>query len=112
MLGVVRCGVRGDCHSVAVGTGKCGKLGTLGQVPMSDVATALVCEVLKEVLGDASQDEAGARAHVASKVVEAVCNGEKLSEMLRQIGERALSQIPRMWRDKQAGQGRIFRSPF
>ncbi|MGY4256659.1 hypothetical protein ACVI1L_003727 [Bradyrhizobium sp. USDA 4516] len=73
---------------------------------MSDVAaTAQLREVLEEVLGDLSEGEAGARAHVTCKIIEAVGNGETSIEALIQVGRKALLQAPTMWRERQVGEG-------
>ncbi|WP_091878588.1 hypothetical protein [Bradyrhizobium sp. Rc2d] len=60
--------------------------------------TALMRSVLDEVCETVSQAEIGARAHVASKILEAASRGETSSEGLRQVGRKALSEAPTMWR--------------
>ena len=45
------------------------------------------------------QREIGARMHVASKILEAAATSGELSpEDLRQVGRKALSHAPTMWR--------------
>ncbi|SDF00914.1 hypothetical protein [Bradyrhizobium brasilense] len=66
---------------------------------MFDMATtALLRAVLDEVCESVSRSEIGARTHVASKILEAANRGEVSPEGLRQIGRRALSHSPTMWR--------------
>ncbi|KYH01793.1 hypothetical protein [Bradyrhizobium sp. DOA1] len=66
---------------------------------MFDTATtALLRAVLDEVCQSVSDQELGARTHVASKILEAVARGEVSPEGLRQIGRDALSRAPTMWR--------------
>lgn len=60
--------------------------------------TALLRLVLDEVCERLSQNEAGARARVASRLQEAVAKGETSAEVLRQLGHEALTQAPTMWR--------------
>ena len=64
---------------------------------MFDTATtALLRAVLDEVCE--SRRETGAKAHAASKILEAAAKGETLPESLKFIGRRALSEGPTMWR--------------
>ncbi|MCA1396126.1 hypothetical protein [Bradyrhizobium sp. BRP56] len=66
---------------------------------MFDTATtALLRAVLDEVCESVSDRETGARAHVASKILEAATRGEISPEGLKQIGRDALSHAPTMWR--------------
>jgi hypothetical protein len=60
--------------------------------------TALLRAVLDEVCASVSHYETGARAHVASKILEAATRGETSVDSLRQIGREALSAAPAMWR--------------
>ncbi|MET3910184.1 hypothetical protein ABID59_004541 [Bradyrhizobium sp. S3.3.6] len=60
--------------------------------------TALLRAVLDEVCEKVPSDETGARTHVASKLLEAAKTGETTPEVLRQIGRKALTQAPTMWR--------------
>ena len=62
------------------------------------VTTALLRAVLDEVCENVSRGETGARAHVASKILEAATNGDTSPDRLKQIGRQALSQAPTMWR--------------
>ncbi|ULL01514.1 hypothetical protein [Bradyrhizobium sp. I71] len=59
---------------------------------------ALLRAVLDEVCANVSRSEMGARTHVASKILEAANRGEISPEDLKQIGRKALSQAPTMWR--------------
>jgi hypothetical protein len=59
--------------------------------------TALLRAVLDEVCESVSRHETGARAHVASKILEAAARGETSVDSLRQIGLEALSTAPAMW---------------
>jgi hypothetical protein len=54
--------------------------------------------VLDEVCESISRRETGAKAHVASKILEAAAKGETSPERLKFIGRRALSEGPTMWR--------------
>ena len=66
---------------------------------MFDTATtALLRAVLDEVCESISRRETGAKAHVASKILEAAAKGETSPESLKCIGRRALSEGPTMWR--------------
>ncbi|TYL85668.1 hypothetical protein FXB40_42950 [Bradyrhizobium rifense] len=51
-----------------------------------------------EVCESVSRAETGARAHVASKILEAATRGETSQDHLKQVGRQALSQAPTMWR--------------
>ena len=62
------------------------------------VTTALLRAVLDEVCENVSRGETGARAHVASKILEAATKGDTSPDRLKQIGRQALSQAPTMWR--------------
>lgn len=65
---------------------------------MFDTATtALLRAVLDEVCESISRRETGAKAHVASKILEAAAS-ETSPESLKFIGRRALSEGPTMWR--------------
>lgn len=67
--------------------------------PMLDPATtALLRAVLDEVCEHVSSRDTGARAHVASKMLEAATRGETSRERLTQIGREALTEVPTMWR--------------
>lgn len=66
---------------------------------MFDTATtALLRAVFEEVCDGLSQCEIGARTHVASKILEAATIGEFSHDDLRQVGGKALSHAPTMWR--------------
>mgnify|MGYP003707200011 CR=1 FL=1 len=66
---------------------------------MFDTATtALLRAVFKEVCEGFPQREIGARTHVSSKILEAATGGEISPENLRQVGRKALSHAPTMWR--------------
>ncbi|MDA9481382.1 hypothetical protein XI07_05010 [Bradyrhizobium sp. CCBAU 11445] len=66
---------------------------------MLDAATAaLLRTILDEVCERLSPYDTGARAHVASKILEAATRGETKPEVLKEIGREALSQAPTMWR--------------
>ncbi|WP_131872376.1 MULTISPECIES: hypothetical protein [unclassified Bradyrhizobium] len=66
---------------------------------MFDTATTAVLRaVLNGVRESVSQREIGARAHVASKILEAASRGEVSREGLRRVGREALSRAPTMWR--------------
>jgi hypothetical protein len=60
--------------------------------------TALLRAVLDEVCEHISQYETGARAHVASKLLEAATNGERSVDDLKRAGQKALGTAPSMWR--------------
>lgn len=59
--------------------------------------TALLRAVLDEVCENVSRHETGARAHVASKLLDAARMGERSVDDLRRIGRSALSGVPSMW---------------
>jgi hypothetical protein len=59
--------------------------------------TALLRAVLDEVCESVSRHETGARAHVASKILEAAARGETSVDSLRRVGLEALSTAPAMW---------------
>ncbi|MCK1298438.1 hypothetical protein IVB33_08425 [Bradyrhizobium sp. 24] len=66
---------------------------------MFDMATtALLRAVIEEGCEGLPQREIGARTHVASKILEAATIGELSPEDLRQVGRKALSHAPTMWR--------------
>ena len=66
---------------------------------MFDSATAAVLRaVLDEVCEHVSGHEIGVRTHVASKILEAATQGETSPDSLKQVGRRALSDAPTMWR--------------
>jgi hypothetical protein len=70
-----------------------------GGNPMFDVeTTALLRAVLDEVCESVSRYETGARAHVASKLLEAATSGETSVDDLKRIGRSALDSAPTMWR--------------
>ena len=60
--------------------------------------TALLRAVLDEVCENVSRYETGARAHVASKILEAATNGERCVDVLKWVGRIALDSAPSMWR--------------
>ncbi|UFW71285.1 hypothetical protein [Bradyrhizobium canariense] len=60
--------------------------------------TALLRAVLDEVCEKLARDETGARTHVACKILGTAKTGETTPDELRQIGRKALTQAPRMWR--------------
>ncbi|MCP3392489.1 hypothetical protein NLM27_27470 [Bradyrhizobium sp. CCGB12] len=66
---------------------------------MFDAATTeLLRAVLEEVCANVSRNEIGARAHVASRLLEAATRGERSPDSLKQIGTEALREAPSMWR--------------
>ncbi|MDT4740300.1 hypothetical protein [Bradyrhizobium sp. WYCCWR 12699] len=66
---------------------------------MFDMATtALLRAVFEEECEGLRQREIGVRTHVASKILEAATSGELSPENLRQVGRKALSHAPTMWR--------------
>lgn len=80
---------RSDCVTIVLSSGD----------PMFDPATtALLRAVLDEVGENVSRTATGARAHVASKILEAATRGDTSPDHLKQIGRQALSQAPTMWR--------------
>ncbi|ULL01561.1 hypothetical protein [Bradyrhizobium sp. I71] len=60
--------------------------------------TALLRAVLDEVCENVSRYETLARTHVASKILEAATSGETSAANLKQVGRKALSDAPTMWR--------------
>ncbi|WP_347338870.1 hypothetical protein [Bradyrhizobium nanningense] len=58
---------------------------------------ACLRRILDEVCKGLSRDETGIRAHVASKILEAASRGETSIEVLRQVGQNALTSAPSMW---------------
>ncbi|MGY3034271.1 hypothetical protein ACVIIV_003441 [Bradyrhizobium sp. USDA 4354] len=60
--------------------------------------TALLRRILDEVCESVSPYDAGVRAYVASKILEAATRGETRPDLLKQIGQEALSNAPTMWR--------------
>ncbi|MET4226745.1 hypothetical protein ABIA85_000005 [Bradyrhizobium sp. LA6.10] len=60
--------------------------------------TALLRAVLDEVCKDVSRFESGARAHVASSILQAATKGDTSPDRLQQIGREALHDAPTMWR--------------
>ncbi|MHC2380337.1 hypothetical protein ACVIHA_004735 [Bradyrhizobium liaoningense] len=54
--------------------------------------------VFNEVCEGLPHREIGARTHVASKILEAATRGELSPDDLRQVGRKALSHAPTMWR--------------
>ena len=60
--------------------------------------TALLRAVLDEVCESVSRQETGTRIHVASKILEAATRGDTSPDALRQVGRKALSDAPTMWR--------------
>jgi hypothetical protein len=70
-----------------------------GGHPMFDaVTTTLLRAVLDEVCENVSRYETGARAHVASKLLEAATHSETSIDGLKRIGRSALGSAPTMWR--------------
>ncbi|WP_439360454.1 hypothetical protein [Bradyrhizobium sp. DASA03007] len=66
---------------------------------MLDATTAaLLRAIFDEVCQSLSPYDTGARAHVASRILEAATRGETEPEILKKIGREALSQAPTMWR--------------
>jgi hypothetical protein len=66
---------------------------------MFDTATtALLRAILDEICEGVSGHETGAKAHVASKILEAAAKGETSPDSLKSIGRRVLSETPTMWR--------------
>ena len=67
--------------------------------PMFDPATtALLRAVLDDVCADISRFETGARAHVASRILEAAAKGNVAPENLKKVGREALHDAPTIWR--------------
>ncbi|WP_258763111.1 hypothetical protein [Bradyrhizobium arachidis] len=66
---------------------------------MLDVGTiALLRTILDEVCVSVPPYDAGVRAYVASRILEAASRGETRPDLLKQIGQEALSRAPTMWR--------------
>ncbi|WGD53582.1 hypothetical protein QA641_06640 [Bradyrhizobium sp. CB1650] len=59
---------------------------------------ALLRAVLDEVCENVSRTETGVRTHVASKILEAAMGGDTSVDRLKQVGRKALSEAPTMWR--------------
>lgn len=70
----------------------------MGHFMFDTATTALLSAVLDEVCDSVSPREIGVRTHVASKILEAATRGDVSPEGLEQVGRRALSQAPTMWR--------------
>jgi len=60
--------------------------------------TALLRAVLDDVCQTVSRYETGTRTHVAAKILEAARQGEATPDSLMQVGRKALSDAPTMWR--------------
>ena len=60
--------------------------------------TALLRAVLDDVCADISRFETGARAHVASRILEAAAKGDVAPENLKKVGREALHDAPTIWR--------------
>jgi len=60
--------------------------------------TALLRAVLDEVCRSVSREECGARAHLASKILEAATQGEVSPDALKAVGLKASTQSQTMWR--------------
>lgn len=60
--------------------------------------TALLRKIFDEVCAAVSRDDPGARVHVASKLLESARNGEISAEGLKLVAQRALVDVPTMWR--------------
>ncbi|WGD53090.1 hypothetical protein QA641_03880 [Bradyrhizobium sp. CB1650] len=58
--------------------------------------TTLLRAVLDEVCETVSRYETSARAHVASKILEAATRGETSVDGLKQVGRNALREAPMM----------------
>ncbi|RXH34536.1 hypothetical protein XH84_06610 [Bradyrhizobium nanningense] len=66
---------------------------------LDGVTTALLRKILDEVCESVSPyDDAGVRTYVASTILEAATRGETRPDLLKQIGQEALSRAPTMWR--------------
>jgi hypothetical protein len=59
---------------------------------------ALLRAILDEVCESLSRYETGARAHVASKLLDAARGGETSVDELKRVGRIALCSAPTMWR--------------
>lgn len=62
--------------------------------------TALLRAVLNEVCKELSARETGTRTHVASRILEAASRGETSVEVLKKIGQSALTSAPTTWPQK------------
>jgi hypothetical protein len=51
-----------------------------------------------DVCADISRFETGARAHVASRILQAVAEGNVALENLKKVGREAFRDAPTMWR--------------
>lgn len=60
--------------------------------------TALLRAILEDVCQTVSRYETGMRTHVAATILSAAREGETAPDNLRQIGRKALSDAPTMWR--------------
>ncbi|MDA9409740.1 MULTISPECIES: hypothetical protein [unclassified Bradyrhizobium] len=65
---------------------------------LDGATTALLRTILDEVCKGVSPYDAGVRAYVASAILEAATKGETRPDLLKQIGQEALSRAPTMWR--------------
>ncbi|WGD50869.1 hypothetical protein QA641_35650 [Bradyrhizobium sp. CB1650] len=65
---------------------------------LDGATTALLRAILDEVCESVSPYDAGIRAYVASKILEAATRGETRPDLLKQIGQEALSRAPTRWR--------------
>ncbi|MBR0946959.1 hypothetical protein ABIF68_003015 [Bradyrhizobium japonicum] len=66
---------------------------------MLDVGTiTLLRTILDEVCVSVPPYDAGVRAYVASRILEAATRGETRPDLPKQIGQEALSRAPTMWR--------------
>nr|WP_247442641.1 hypothetical protein [Bradyrhizobium sp. CW7] len=63
---------------------------------LDPATTALLRTVLDELCEYISNHDAGARAHVDSKMLEAAARGETSHERLKEIGREALTEAPTM----------------
>jgi hypothetical protein len=60
--------------------------------------TAMLRAVFHDVCQTVSRYETGTRTHVAAKILEAAKQGETRQDSLMQVGRKALSDAPTMWR--------------
>ncbi|SFK17402.1 hypothetical protein [Bradyrhizobium sp. Gha] len=65
---------------------------------LDGATTALLRTILDEVCERVSPYDVGVRVYVASKILEAATRGETRPDLLKQIGQEALSKAPTMWR--------------
>ncbi|MBB4366891.1 hypothetical protein GGD65_007965 [Bradyrhizobium sp. CIR18] len=65
---------------------------------LDGATTALLRTILDEVCETVPPYDVGVRAYVASKILEAATRGETRPDLLKQIGQEALSRAPSMWR--------------